>query len=432
MRSALKKIIVRVLTWEARAIIRRHKPSVVGVTGSVGKTSTKDAIYAVLRERAHVRKSEKSFNSEIGVPLTILGRPNAWNNFFGWFQNIFDGALVALFNVSYPDWLVLEIGADRPGDIRSVARWLPVDVAVITRLPEVPVHVEYFESPEELLEEKASLISALRPSGTLVLSADDARVAALAARAGGAKVLTFGYAEGATVRAEQPELVFDDTRQAHGMHARIEAGDERADMMLRGAVGSHVFLPALAAVAVAKSLDMKLEDAVAAIERKYLPPPGRMHLISGMHESLIIDDTYNSSPAAAEAALHTLSSLKGKGRKIAVLGDMMELGKFSVDEHRKLGALAAKCADVLITVGIRTRDCAVAALDAGMPERVILQAEDAEEAGATLAKMLEPHDVVLIKGSQSMRLEKVVAITMAEPARAKELLVRQESEWRRR
>src|SRR3989338_1816365 len=163
MKNLFKKLIVFIITLQARAVLRKYKPMIVAVTGSVGKTSTKDAIYAVLSKSARVRKSEKSFNSEIGLPLTILGAPNAWSNPFRWLANIVDGLFLIWFDAPYPEWLVLEVGADRPGDIRSLAGWLPVDIAVITRLPEVPVHVEFFDSPEAVVEEKASLIDAIKP-----------------------------------------------------------------------------------------------------------------------------------------------------------------------------------------------------------------------------------------------------------------------------
>src|SRR3989344_2605292 len=218
MKSVFKKLVIAILTWEARLVIRRHKPSVVAITGSVGKTSTKDAVYAVLAGQAQVRKSDKNFNSEIGIPLSILGRPNAWNNPLRWLQNIFDGLLIAGLGRSYPDWLVLEIGADRPGDIRKVVTWLPVDIAVITRLPEVPVHVEYFDSPEMVREEKAALIAGLRPSGVLILSVGDERVVALRERCpAGITVLTYGFSGSANVAAEVPEIVFGEAGRAAGM-----------------------------------------------------------------------------------------------------------------------------------------------------------------------------------------------------------------------
>jgi UDP-N-acetylmuramyl pentapeptide synthase len=429
MRLVFRKLVVFILTWEARTVIRLRRPSIVAVTGSVGKTSTKDAIYSVLCEHAHVRKSEKSFNSEIGVPLTILGRPNAWDNPLRWLQNLFDGLLLVVLKTRYPDWLVLEIGADRPGDIRSIAAWLPIDIAVITRLPEVPVHVEYFDSPEQLLEEKASIISGVKPSGVLILSADDERVSGLRERAMGRTLSTFGFSPHADVRADMPSTLLDADGRIVGMHAQIKTKDDYVEMTLRGAVGAHAFLPMLAAVAAALSLDMKLADAVAALERNYVPPPGRMHLIAGMRGSVIIDDSYNASPAATEAALEALGHIKTAGRKIVVLGDMMELGRYSIDEHRRIGSHAAKMADILITVGIRVRESALAALSAGMTERTILQFEDAEGAGAELSRTLAGGDIVLIKGSQAVRLERAVKIAMAEPARASELLVRQEQEW---
>ena len=150
MRSFFKKLVATLLRAEARLVLRKYNPKVIAVTGSVGKTSAKDAIYAVIADQFHARKSEKSFNSEIGLPLTILGIPNAWNNPFKWLQNLLDGLALYLFRTSYPEWLVLEVGADRPGDIKKVASWLKVDIAVITRLPEMPVHVELFSSPAEV------------------------------------------------------------------------------------------------------------------------------------------------------------------------------------------------------------------------------------------------------------------------------------------
>jgi UDP-N-acetylmuramoyl-tripeptide--D-alanyl-D-alanine ligase len=119
MRQAFKTLIVFILQWEAKAVLRKYNPRVVAITGSVGKTSTKDAVYAVLSKKFPCKKSEKSFNSELGVPLTILGLQNAWSNPIHWLQNIVDGLSLIVTTHNYPEWLVLEVGADRPGDIRS-------------------------------------------------------------------------------------------------------------------------------------------------------------------------------------------------------------------------------------------------------------------------------------------------------------------------
>ncbi len=436
MRNAFRRLVVFLLTVESRAILRKYKPHIVAVTGSVGKTSTKDAIFAALsKSGVRVRASQKSFNSELGLPLTILGVPNAWSNPFKWLQNVIDGLVQILFTTDYPEWLVLEVGADRPGDIRSLSSWLPVDVAVITRLPEMPVHVEFFDSPEAVIEEKASLIDAIKPGGSLLLFADDPRTLGLQHRlpAPDANILTFGFAPEADVRGEGVTLLRESGAADWpiGMTANITYEEVSVPIEIVGAVGPHAFLPALAAAAVGAALGKDLRDLAAGLE-SYDPPPGRMRLLRGIKDTQVIDDTYNASPAATEAALETLNLVAPAGRRIAALGDMLELGRHSVDEHRKLGAHAAKCVDLLVTVGFRARDVAQGALDNGLTDAQILQFEDSGRAGAELKNIVEAGDCVLVKGSQSMRMERVVEELMAEPERASELLVRQDVEWKKR
>ncbi|MBP9710675.1 MAG: UDP-N-acetylmuramoyl-tripeptide--D-alanyl-D-alanine ligase [Candidatus Pacebacteria bacterium] len=435
MRHFFKKLIVKILLLEARAVLKKYKPKIVAVTGSVGKTSAKDAIFSVLAGNAHVRKSQKSFNSEIGLPLTILGVPNAWSNPLKWLQNFLDGLFLLITPAKYPEWLVLEVGADRPGDIKSLAKWLPVDVAVITRLPEVPVHVEYFDSPEEVIEEKASLIKALKPGGTLVLYAGDIEAETLKPRAGNHPVITYGLVPHANVRIDESKLVYTkgDESWPIGMGAEMFVDGISVHVQVVGAIGAHALLPALAGAAVGKALNLPIEQIVKGLEG-YEPPLGRMHLIRGIKNTLIIDDTYNSSPAAVVAALDALTMVgtHALGRKVAVLSDMLELGKHSATEHKKVGAHAAKTCSLLLTVGLRARDMAQGALDAGMPDSAILQFESAESAGKELQAMMLEHDVVLVKGSQSMRMEKVVEEVMAEPEKAGDVLVRQDAEWKKR
>lgn len=434
MKQTLKRIIVWILQAEAKAVLRKYKPRVVAITGSVGKTSTKDAVYAVLQKKFHVRKSEKSFNGEIGVPLTILGLGNAWGNPLQWIQNIIDGLLLIATSNPYPEWLVLEVGADRPGDISSLASWLAVDVAIITRLPEVPVHVEFFDSVEAVIEEKASLMDAVKPGGAILLYADDERTRKLEQRlpAPDAQIVLFGFERETDVWASRFEVVREEGlhRWPIGMRAQITIGGESAPVEIVGSLGTHAFLPAVAAAAAGHVLGVSLPEIVAGLE-SFDPPPGRVRLLPGIKGSLVIDDTYNASPAATEAALNALALTKGR-RTIAALADMMELGRLSVEEHRKIGAKAAKVCDLLVTVGVRARDIAMGALDNGMPDQNILQFEDAGKAAAQMQDLIQEGDAVLVKGSQSMRMERVVEEIMAEPERAKDLLVRQDREWKKR
>lgn len=434
MKAIFKKVVAALLTFEAKLILRKYKPKVVAITGSVGKTSTKDAIYTVLAPHVYVRKSEKSFNSEIGIPLTILGRPNAWNNPLRWVENLLDGLVLILFRSEYPEWLVLEVGADRPRDISSVAKWLPIDIAVITRLPDVPVHVEFFDSPEEVIEEKASLLRGLKSDGSFIANADDPKVLALRDNVPGQST-TFGFSLGSDVMGSHLSLL--SQKEGRGLPVGIsvkvqyEDSPEAGELQVLGTMGAQSVLPLLAALSVGRALKFPLAVSLEALS-KHTPPPGRMRLIPGLKDSLIIDDTYNASPAATSAALDALLLVGKSNRTIVVLGDMLELGRYSVEQHKEVGKKVAEVAHMLVTVGFRARDIADGALNAGMPESSVFQFEDAGKAGEYLQDILQAGDVILIKGSQSIRMERTVEEIMLEPEKAEELLVRQEEEWRKR
>jgi UDP-N-acetylmuramoyl-tripeptide--D-alanyl-D-alanine ligase len=310
-----------------------------------------------------------------------------------------------------------------------------VDVAVITRLPEVPVHVEFFSSPEAVVEEKASLIKALKPDGVLVLYAGDYEIEKLKSRTKG-RVITFGLTPEAEVRAEDVSLLFESGNVEQwpiGMKARLVMNGIVAPIEVVGSAGAHALLPALGGAAVGAALNKKVEEIIKALE-SYDPPPGRMRLLRGIKNSLLIDDSYNSSPAATVAALDALNLIGShtQSRKVAVLGDMLELGKHSAAEHKKVGAHAAKTCNLLVTIGFRSRDIAEGAEDNGMPDDAILQYEHGRKAARELKNLLRPNDVLLVKGSQSMRLERVVEELMEEPEKAHKLLVRQDKEWKDR
>lgn len=429
MKSLFKKIIVAILTWEAKLLIRRTKPKIIGITGNVGKTSTKDAIFTVLRDHVHARKSEKSFNSEIGVPLSILGLPNGWDNPIIWIKNIIDGLFTAVYPGDYPEVLVLEMGVDRPGDMAELTSWIKPDVVVLTRLPDVPVHVEYFTSPEAVVEEKKVLVYALKPEGVLVYNNDDEAVREVAEEI---RQKSIGYSRYSLsdFTASTDRVIYDGGR-AKALEFTLTHQGKASLMYVQGSLGVQHTYNYAAATAVGSLFDISIEDATRSL-REHLPPAGRMRLVEGIKETTILDDSYNSSPTAAERALHTLKELKGVKRRIAVLGDMLELGQFSVQEHEKLGAHAAEVVHMLITVGVRARGIARGALEHGLPEENILQYESVERAGRELQEMLEPGDMVLVKGSQGVRLEKLVEEIMAHPEEAERYLVRQDSNWKSR
>ena len=427
MYDFFKKSVVLVLTLEARLVLARYKPKIVAVTGSMGKTTAKDAVYAALSGALHVRKSEKSFNSDLGVPLTILGLENAWKNPLRWAENIIRGFWLAARKTSYPEWLVLEVGADRPGDIRNIARWLRPHIVVITGVPEIPVHVEFFSSPDQLALEKRSLAEYMAPGGTLVLNGDDTHMVERCAEFR-ERTTTYGF-ENYNDWYASHFVVGYEKKKPVGIRFKLNQKGLVFPVSVEGVLGKPRAYAALAAFAVANVVGIDGASVVHSLS-KWMPPLGRMRILKGVNGSTIIDDTYNSSPAAALSALDALKELK-TARRIAVLGDMLELGRFASEAHRNIGTRAAACAEKLVTVGFRSRASAEAALDAGMPEANIRQYEQNESrrVGEELKGELQEGDIVLVKGSQSMRMERTVEELMAEPGRAGDLLVRQEEEW---
>lgn len=439
MKSIAKTIIIFILRIEAKAVLRKYKPKIVAVIGSVGKTSTKDAISAVFSREFFTRRSEKSFNTEIGIPLTVLGCRNEWGSITGWLENIFRGLSLILSRHEYPEWLVLEIGVDRPGDMKSVAKWIHPDVIVVTRFADVPVHVEFFDSPKALIEEKTSLLSSLKKDGLLVLNRDDEKVSALKEKWKG-KTVTFGFEAGSDVLVSNLSPLYgeDDLERTipKGTMFRVETEGKTFPVRLYGTLGKGAVYSAAAALAVGMTRGVNMVRISEALE-EFMPPPGRMRILSGIKKTFIIDDSYNASPVAVKSALETLRDLKVYGRKIAALGDMLELGKYSNEEHKKAGMLAGTFCSILVTVGIRARAIAEGALDAGLSEKQIYQFENSREAGKFMEGFLKEGDVILVKGSQgsgaqSIRMERVVEEIMAEPERKADLLVRQGAEWEKR
>ena len=429
MKSIFKPVIATLLRWEAKAILKKYNPKIVAVTGSVGKTSTKDAIFSVLSKEYPVRRSEKSFNSDIGIPLTILGCQNAWSNPISWLKNLIQGFEMIISTRPYPEWLVLEVGADRPGDIKSISEWLKPDVTVLTKFAKTPVHIEFFNNREEVIKEKGYMVDVLKHDGFLVLNADDTDAYSFKGK-DNHKTMTYGINSEVDVHGSYAELYYENNHLA-GMQFKVEYAGSTVPFTVKDTVGQQIVYAALAAITVGLSQNInliKISEGISSL----VSPLGRMKLISGVKGTMIIDDTYNSSPVAVHSALDALSEVKTVGRRIAVLGDMMELGKHSVEEHKDVGEAAAKSADMLVTVGIRSRQTAESAMDNGLSEKNIFQFENSVEAGDFLQNIIKNGDVILIKGSQSVRMERCVEELMLEPDKAKELFVRQEEEWKKR
>lgn len=472
MKSLFKIIVVKILEIEARLVLKKYKPRIVAVTGSVGKTTTKDAIYSVLASGSHVRKSAKSFNSDIGVPLTILGFPNAWSNPLLWLKNIVEGLFLIILPNRYPEILVLEIGADRPGDIERITKWIKPDVAVITRMGKVPVHVEFFPTIAAVRREKGFLALAVKKGGTLVLNGDDDDANFFASLNPHAlRILRYGFDEKNDVYAREYAIQYAEntlsqslsqpngisfTLAVRGGGAFKDEGvteTETARVSIVGSLGRQHVYSALGAAAAGVALGVKLPQIAKTLKR-HATPPGRMRILSGIRGSVIIDDTYNSSPVATLEALETLQAITTPttpttpitpapptasvmpaapaGRKIVALGDMLELGEYSAEEHRTVGKKAAEVAHLILTAGMRAKGIAEGALSAGFLAEHIRSFEDSTALGEFLKSEIKMGDVVLCKGSQGTRMEKAVAMILEKPQDAKKFLVRQDEEWQKR
>lgn len=343
----------------ARQARNRLPDRIVGITGSTGKTSTKDLLAPVLASSGPCGVSERSHNNELGVPLTLLNAP--------------DGARA----------VAVEMGARGAGHIRWLCELARPSVGVVTNVSHS--HTAYLGSLDGVAAAKAELVESLPPSGTAVLNAGDARVAAMVARTA-ASVLTFGVGTG-EVRATNVEV---DAELRASFLLETPWGSAPVRLQMRGA---HQAANAAAAAAAALALGTGL-DAVAGGLARGVPSPWRMDLTRTPAGAVVINDAYNANPASTEAALHALASLPAKRRRLAVLGAMLELGEASAAEHRRIAALGA---------GLGIEVLAVATEEYGVPPLA-----DADAAAAALAP-LGPDDAVLVKASRAGGLELLAA-----------------------
>lgn len=405
--------------WLARIRLKRLRLFVVGVTGSIGKTSTKDAIYTVLKKRYQIFCSKKSYNTEFGLPLAILEQESGFSSPMKWLKTMLGATWNAFIGGRHIQMLVLEMGVDKPGDMDQLLKLVHPQVGVMTNIKPVHLGEGQFKDLDDIFNEKKRLVERLPEKGVAVLNADDAHIVALKDKLS-CRTLWYGFAEWADVRVHNVE------HSVEGLQFTVSYKDQvvRAQMALLGAFQVYVLLPA---VTVALTQGFTLEEALAGLQ-EYRLPPGRMNPIPGIKESLIIDSSYNASPEAVKEAIDILTETSG--RKIAVLGSMNELGDMTEMKHREIGTYAVGRADLLVTVGENARWIHEEAKNQGFIKKAATHFDDALKAAEFLQKMIRKHDTLLVKGSQNrVRLERLVKKLMKEPERADELLARQGTHW---
>lgn len=421
MKSGLIKILEYSLRVLASLIIWRHRPGMVGVTGSVGKTSTKLAIASVLASDRKIRFAPSSHNNEIGFPLAIIGEWSANDlklvsnteppgvkkiqKIFFWIK-VFLVGLIALASKKskYPEILVLEYGIQKPGDMKHLLEVAKPNISIVTAIGEIPVHVEFFASVDALAREKSRLVEYLPAAGFAILNYDDDTVMRMKDRTR-ARTVSFGFSEGADVRITNFENRSEGMKPV-GIAFKLEYAGSFVPVRMDGCFGKAQAYAAGAAAATGLIFGINLVKIVESL-KNYRPIQGRMTLEEGIKETLIIDDSYNAAPLSVHAALDTLKSLKAK-RKIAVLGDMLEIGKYTIEAHEEIGRIVAKSVNILVTVGARAKFIAETAKKSRLEKKNIFSFETADEARLPVQELLKKGDLVLVKASHAMELSKIV------------------------
>ncbi len=355
--------------WRSRLDLR-----VIGITGSVGKSTTKELIASVLEQRYSTLKNPGNLNNEIGLPLTILG--------------LSEGHQQA----------VLEMGFYIPGEIEFLCEIAQPQVGVVTNIG--TVHAERAGSQDAIAQGKAELVQALPPApeGTAILNFDDPRVRAMADLTN-ARVLFYGLDPQADLWADQIEGL-----GLEGIHFRLHFRRETLYMKVP-LIGRHSVHTALRATAVGLVEGLNWQEIINGLRAGHTQL--RLAAVRSESGALLLDDTYNASPQSMMAALNLLDEMSG--RKIAVLGDMLELGRYEWQGHEMVGRRAAEIADRLITLGERGRMIAAAACRMGFSPEKVTELDDSEQAIVFLQENLKANDVVLVKGSRGMRMDRIVA-----------------------
>lgn len=346
---------------------------IIGITGSVGKTTTKELTHAVLSRRFRTLKSEGNYNNEIGLPLSLLSlRP--------WHQKA-----------------VLEMGMYTTGEIRLLCELARPQIGVVTIIGSV--HMEWLGSSEAIAAAKQELVESLpsAPEGIAILNKDDDRVMAMADHTQ-AQILTYGLDDAADLWADN--IV---SMGLEGMYFTLHHQRERLNVHVP-LLGRHSVHTALRASAVGLAEGMAWDEIVSGLQM--LSSQLRLVAVPGPNNSIILDDTYNSSPESAVAALNLLADLDG--RRVAVLGDMLELGPVEESSHRIVGRRARAVAHILMTIGPLGRLIAEEAISVGMPAEKVFIMSDADAAVPELERIIEPDDFILVKGSRGVNMDRIV------------------------
>ncbi|MBM3256384.1 MAG: UDP-N-acetylmuramoyl-tripeptide--D-alanyl-D-alanine ligase [Candidatus Moranbacteria bacterium] len=425
----VNKILIPYLAWCAKKIIKLNRPKIIGVTGSVGKSSAKEAIYLVLKNRYPIRKNLGNLNNEIGLPLAIIGDIDPKSNIFKWLKVMLWGLWGAFIkSARYPKILVLEMAVDRPGNMKYLTSLAPPDIGVITAIG--VSHLEFFKNQKKILKEKIQIFKGLPSDGVAIINNDDFYLRSVKSQLA-VKTITYGFRKGSDIQAQEVRIgggseLGEGISLAQGAMLRVSFNTIFLPLALANVISKAHIYAALAAMAVGVHFKVNLVE-VAEILRDFRPLPGRVQLVRGKRGNLIIDDTYNSSPQSVKDALETLALVKSK-KKTVILGDMLELGPVEEPAHRELARLIKPVAGKVVLVGKRTLATHRELRRLGFPKDKIFHYKIATALRGKIKKIVGSGEVILIKGSQGLRMEKITELLVPKKERFR--LPRQNAEWK--
>ena len=399
MKKGIKELVFLLFRLVASLSIYLHKPTIIAITGNVGKTTTKDMTIAILAQAGlSVRGSRDSYNSQIGVPLSILGVESGLRNPFQWLLSLLRGVWNALF--TSPKFLVLEMGLDAPGDIADLVRVFSLDRALVTRLSRDPVHAANFQSTEALYKEKMLLFQGLKEDGIGFYNNEDFIQKEYLPKKLNRNLQPF---PSKSIYLKNMSIHYDDEGNPVGTDVVLSLRGNDETFYIPDTLGEGAVNALIASITLVESLDNNV--SVSTIRRAIAsrnPTPGRMRILHGKNGSSIIDDSYNSSPIAMEKALDVLSLLEAK-KKVLILGKMGEL-RDEEDVHKRLGVRVSDIADVVLVCS-----------DVSYGEHHNVQYFSNNDALIQEAlHHLDKGVIFLCKGSQVSRMEIVVKAILEE------------------
>ncbi len=405
----MKALLMFKLNILTRLILWRQSPVVIGITGSVGKTSTKAAICSVLKTKFRVSGGLKNYNNEIGLPLSVIGCLSPGKNILAWFKIFLKAWRLVIFkSKNYPEILVLEMGVDRPGDMDYLVKMVKPKIAVVTAVGHS--HLEFFGSIEKIKKEKQVLVENLPSQGLAVLNCDNKFVCEMK-NASKSKVIKYGFSKSADLIVQ--DLVYNLEKGSYdlsGLNFKLNYKGSIVPFKMDNVISKTAVYAASAAAAVGVYFDFNLIDIASSL-KSFSLPAGRMSALKGINDSFIIDDTYNASPESCRIALEIFELLQvGKDSfKYLVLGDMLEIGSNSAEEHRKIGHLAGSSGvDFLLTLGENSLNYIEGIKETGFKDDKIFTFDNSSQVGKFLAEKLKPGDAVLLKASRGIKLEEAI------------------------